>query len=191
MLKPTFLSDVDEVLGDFQTPVLAVMSKILGKTMRPQDFTAWDIFAGQPIEVIQEVRRYVEAPGFCYSIQPREGAKDFILELREQCEVYAVTSPWHSQHWMWERTQWLMDHFGFKKQEIVHTSAKFLCTGDFLLDDNPDHCEKWAKRHTNGEALLFHIPNTRDIQTERSTRVYTWPEILSYVWKHQQVVQSG
>lgn len=186
MRRERFLIDCDEVLADFQTPVLQFVSEITGEPlMTPNDFDRWDVLEDLSDEHRAEVRRRVDESGFCNSMAVRDGSQDFIQKLQELVDVYVVTSPWHSANWMWERTNWLMREFGFTKKQIVHTSAKYLCKGDYLMDDNPEHIGAWMKEFPDGLPLLYHIPNTRNIHIPGAVRIYDWDSVLTLVrWRN-------
>lgn len=176
--RPRLLVDVDEVLGDFQAPVLKLMSHITGKEYVPEDFTEWDIFNVLSDEQRNLVFACIERPGFCASIKPTPGSLEAVKELQTFCEVVPVTSPFHSTPWVNERTAWLGDYFGWKKREIVFTSAKHLVVGDGLADDKPDNVEAWAAYHPDGVPMLWHIPNTRLLTDYDKYRVRSWQEVI-------------
>jgi 5'(3')-deoxyribonucleotidase len=172
------LVDVDEVLGDFQTPTLEIMATVTGRRNRPEDFDVWDIFS-----VLNEEQKKIcfamfERHGFCASLKPYPEAIEGIRELRSLIHVVAVTSQQHSRNWTYERTEWLIEHFGFAAKDVHYTSEKFRVDGVGILDDNPSHVERWAKKHPEGAAMLWHIPNTRNLG-QGLTRVKTWAEVIS------------
>lgn len=172
------LTDVDEVLCDFQSPAFDVMEKVTGRRYRPEDFDVWDMFTVLTPEEKTACFEVFEKPGFCSGLKPFPAALEAIPEIRKRRHVFAVTSPQHSRHWVFERTEWLCDLFGFERREIIFTSTKHVVNGDDMLDDHPGHVSDWAHEHPNGNAMLWHIPNTRNLgQDER--RVRSWPEVLA------------
>ena len=109
------------------------------------------------------------------------GAEAGVRALREHVKVYAVTSHFPSSPtWVHERDHWLIEHFGFTGKEIVHTSAKYLVGGDYLLDDNPSHVAAWSNEHPDGLGLLWHIPNTRTLGMDE-VRMQSWDQVLDRV----------
>jgi 5'(3')-deoxyribonucleotidase len=179
-MKPRFLVDCDEVLADFQTPAFEVIRNLIGRSYKPEDFQVWDIFNGLSDGELIAVGDAIERPGFCTSLQPTPGAIEAIREIREFAEVYVVTSPQHNRHWVYERTEWLMKHFKFKKTHIIHTAAKYMVRGHAFLDDKPEHVDHWAHENPEGLAMLWHIPNTRNLG-QGLLRVKTWPEVIEKV----------
>jgi 5'(3')-deoxyribonucleotidase len=172
------LCDVDEVLGDFQSPASEVMARVTQRPYNP-DGIRWDLFADLSRDELKAVFAEIERPGWCSAIQPKPGAVEFINELRTICDVFVVTSPFHSKTWVHERDAWLEERFGFKRHEIVYTKAKHLVVGDVFLDDNPKHVDEWRAAHPGKLGLLWHIPNTRLIPHQH--RVHTWQEVLDKV----------
>lgn len=173
-----FLCDVDEVLCSFQLPALDLIEQLLGRKHLPEEMNGWDVFQVCTKEETQLIFDEVAKPGFCTNLKPYPHAIDAVNEIRKQRHVVAVTSPMPNRNWVYERTEWLKEHFGFKSADIVFTSSKYLVTGDELLDDHPDHVQAWSKAHPNGKAMLWHIHNTRNMGLDEH-RVRTWEEVLN------------
>lgn len=173
-----FLTDVDEVLCNFQKPALEAMAR-LGKNIG-EDYDQWDIFLCLTPEEKAKVFADIETPGFCRSLEPLPGAVEAIREIQTFADVYAVTSPFHSPTWVHERDAWLKEHFGLEKKNIVYTSAKYLVGGDVLLDDRPENVTKWREFNPEGVGLLWHLPQTRN-HMYPGPRVYSWEEVLSHL----------
>lgn len=85
--------------------------------------------------------------------------------------------PMHSRHWVFERTEWLKEHFDIDLRHVIHTSSKYLVHGDVFLDDKPDHVEGWRREHPNGLAMLWHTSNTRTLGMD-DLRVKSWDEVV-------------
>lgn len=173
-----FLCDADEVLFDFQEPTLDIMQKVTGRRYVANDFEVWDVFSVLSPEELKGVFAELEKPGWCTSLEPKPGTIEAIEELRSICDVYVVTSPFHSKTWVHERYAALAKHFGFKKNEVVHTNAKHLVVGDMFLDDNPEHVDHWNAAHPGKVGMLWHIPNTRKLPYDR-VRVRSWAEVVA------------
>lgn len=163
MSRPVVLVDVDDVLADFYTSALRIVGEILGCDVTAGPRTTWDIIDAFGFTDAQTAafKQAVGRSAFCASLVPYPGAREGIARLREIADVYAVTAPFHSLHWVSERDWWLAEHFGFTRKQIVHTDAKYLVTGDVFIDDKPDHIRRWAARHT-GAAVLWAQPYNVD-----------------------------
>lgn len=180
MRKKRVLVDVDEVLGDFQTPAFQVMQSVTGRLYCPEDFEVWDMFEVLSPSQKELVFAAIDKPGFCANIQPFPAALEAIERLRGIADVYALTSPHHSQSWYYERVEWLKKHFGFNRHHVIQTGTKFLVRGDAFLDDKPDHVQAWSEEHPDKLAMLWHIPNTRTLGLD-NLRVRTWDEVIRRV----------
>ena len=178
--RKRILVDVDEVLGDFQTPAFKVIAQVTGRLYVPEDFVVWNIFTALTEEEKLQCFAQIGAEGFCSAIKPTAGSQDAIRHLQERADVYAVTSSWNTRHWAYERDEWLERLFGIPRSRVVHTSAKYMVKGDVLLDDKPEHVETWQEEHPEGLAMLWHIPNTRQI-AQHLRRVRTWQEVIEHV----------
>jgi 5'(3')-deoxyribonucleotidase len=177
-MRKRFLVDADEVLGDFKTPMFKVAHDLFGLTLRSEDCDVWDLFTLVTDDQRKAIFKVIDQPGWCEAMEPKPGAKEAINEIRGFMDVYCVTSPWPSPTWVWERDNWLVNHFGFvRAKQIAHTSAKFMCKGDAFLDDHPDHVRSWLQEHQGGVGMVWHIPNTAKYPVD-DLRVHTWDEVL-------------
>lgn len=155
------------------------MNRVTGVTRTFDHFDMWDMFELCNEEEKKACFKEFSQLGFCMSLKPFEAAIEAVEELRTFLELYVVTSPHHSRNWTYERTEWLMQHFGFKFGEIAHMSAKHIVRANGLLDDKPGNVIAWHEEHPEEEAMLWHISNTRNIPLPRATmRVHTWAEVI-------------
>lgn len=181
MSKPVILLDVDGVLADFVGEVIRIGNE-LGGSVKREEATQYDVFKYFTPEIAAAVKRAVAAEGFCLSLNPFREAMDGVAHLRDLGNVYAVTSPWSSKTWCYERTSWLRSCFGFRTGEIVHTAAKYLVRGDVLIDDKASHVQEWQVVNPSGLALLMDAPYNRNV-TELH-RVTSWSAIVQAVTSH-------
>lgn len=166
MRKPRVLLDVDGVLADFLTPSFAILNRLSGLSHVAADLKEWDLFSLFPRTVEDAFYDECNKPGFCSSLPVLPGAVEFVAGLREVADVYIVTSPMnHNQTWTWERQQWLKQHFDVPHRHIVHTSAKYLCVGDVLIDDRPLNIEEWEREHAKGVGALWDAPYNKSSNT--------------------------
>ncbi len=139
-MKRTIGVDVDGVLADFVAEVLR-WSTQYGQFRREQ-ITEFDILKCWGIAHLWgDLDRHISRPGVCLGLDPYEGAKAFLDELRKRADVVIVTSPWKSSpFWMHERRQWLQDRMGYDG-EIVFTKRKDLIHVEALIDDCAEHVD--------------------------------------------------
>jgi 5'(3')-deoxyribonucleotidase len=185
------LVDTDEVLADFGTPALRLMSHILDREVTRDSFTKWDLFEDLSKEEVDRLFSHFNCAGFCSDLEILEGAKEGVAELQKLGDVYVVTSPiYSSPTWTHERNAWLYKHFGIPSKKVVHTSAKYMIRGDVLLDDRPDNLHVWMAENPRGLPLLWHIPNTSSISTQ-GVRVRTWDQVVELVSQHKASWEGG
>ena len=180
-MRKHVLIDVDEVIADFHGPILTTIEQVLNRKMAIEDFDQWDLFAAFNHEERTAIFEVISAPGFCRQFKPVEGAHDAVAELRTIADVTAVTRPFPSPTWVWDRTWWLMHVFGFHEMEIINTAAKHRVVGDVFLDDHPENVTNWMKHHPTGVGLVWHTPVTRTLSQYDHLRVRDWDEFLGKV----------
>jgi 5'(3')-deoxyribonucleotidase len=190
-MRKRLLVDVDEVLADFQTPMFEALYELYGRRASAEDCEVWDCFSLMSPNEKKGVFSIIEHPGWCRALKPKDGAIEAIARLRELVDVYAVTSHFPtSRTWVHERDEWLQDHFKFDRRHIVHTSSKFIISGDAFLDDNPDHVMSWLRENPTGLAMLWHIPNTRNLGFDH-LRVKAWDEVVEEITNHTGLLQGS
>lgn len=181
--RKRFLIDADEVLFDFQSAAFSILHKLNGRVLTSSDYHVWDLFSEIRPDEKDHLIAEISKPGFCRDLKPLPGAQEAVRQLRAVVDVYAVTSPWTSPTWVYERNASLEEHFSINKKHIVQTSAKYLVKGDFFLDDNPTHVTEWSAAHPDGVGMLWHIPNTRNLGLDHQ-RVRSWDEVHAKVQEH-------
>ena len=156
-MKPRVLLDVDGVLADFHTPCIELINQFGGTNHKVEDFDDWDIFNAlkTPEDVKARVYEEMNKPGWCTNIKFYPGCQEGVAKLREIANVYVVTSPMKGETWTRERDRWLARHFNFTTKQIIHASAKYVCAGDFLIDDKIDNLVKWKKHNPNGHPIRW------------------------------------
>lgn len=173
-----FLCDVDEVLCDFSTPVLRMAEEMFGVR---HPITEWDLFAPFTEEQVHMLRNEISREGFCESLNVVDGAQESVEATRWLgFDVYALTSPWRSRTWSYERMAWLSRYFGIDKDHIISTGAKSLVRGDLFLDDCPDHVMAWHKARTDAlhRGMMMHTPFNAHATVADSFRVRTWAQVI-------------
>ncbi len=159
MRKKRFLVDVDGVLSDFCAHAFKLMEKITGRPVPPGADGDWDIFAWMGDPALKDAcYDIIKGPGWCAEIPVYPGAREGVDALREVGDVYFCTSPTHGPYWYYERAEWLMHHFGAKRNHIIHAVDKHVCAGDVLVDDKPEHVFDWLDHHPNGYGVLWLQP---------------------------------
>lgn len=183
-----FLIDADEVLANFADPACEAISKVLGRPWtlerdRPRD--TFDMFGDLSEEDYTAVFKIMHAEGWCSAIEPYSGAREGVQRIKGLCdEVLVVTTPQLSPTWTYERTLWLGQHFGFLPREVTYTMTKYICGGDFFLDDHPNHVKSWQEEHPKGHAMLWTSAHNRYIKGHDHYRVDSWDTVLERITLH-------
>lgn len=180
MSRSVVLVDVDGVLADFHTAALRIVGEILERDVVAGPRTTWDILDAFEFTDAQTAafKQAVGRPAFCASLAPYPDAREGIAQLRTIADVYAVTAPFHSLHWVSERDWWLTEHFGFTRKQIVHTDAKYLVAGDVFIDDKVEHVQRWVDRRT-GTAVLWAQPYNAGAFVGRAHRTGSWDTVVA------------
>jgi 5'(3')-deoxyribonucleotidase len=177
MARSRILLDVDGVLADFLTPAIVILRRLTGKPWTHQDMPTWDLFDVVGHEWEKRFFQECGRRGFAESLDVYAGAREGVAQLQQISDIYIVTSPMqHNPTWTYERESWLQKHFEIPASKVVHTSAKYLCRGDILVDDRPANVEKWIAQHPNGIGLLWDQPYNRS-QTHLR-RASSWQQVL-------------
>jgi 5'(3')-deoxyribonucleotidase len=168
------LLDVDGVLANFIEANLATLRE-LGVERQHDDVRAWSIEESLGLSSAQRAQmkaRWSEA-GFCASIPAYEGAAAGVELLRSIGEVYAITAPmWSAPTWQHERTEWLMRHFDFTRDQVVSTAAKHLVRGDILVEDKPETLARWAAAWPGALPVLWDRPY--NAEADHPVRTRSW-----------------
>jgi len=178
------LLDVDGVLADFVGAYLDLLNITCGIKATREQITSFDIGTslGLTDEQAARVKRAIgNEPQLARSLDVYPGAVDGVERLAKVADVYIVTSPWNSNPtWMHDREHWLREWFCIPHSRVVHTSAKHLCRGDFLVDDKTDTLHKWARENPNGTPVQWKTPHNR-LDGWQSRATDSWVELCSFV----------
>jgi 5'(3')-deoxyribonucleotidase len=183
MRRLRFLLDVDEVLANFVESAIKIVSEVLGRpwSLAEAPPGQWDMFAGLSQSDYEAVYTSMNEKGYCSALQPLPGSQDAVHRLQELCDVFAVTTPHHSRNWTFERTNWLYHKYNIPFDRIIYTEAKYVCLGDFLLDDSSPQVLRWKEHHPEGEAMLWTTENNSRVQGLEALRVGSWDEVIQRV----------
>jgi len=165
MLNAPILIDADGVLCNFIDPFLQMANTVTGLDKTVHDLTTWDMLPMYPKEKHTEILNELVKPGWCLGLAPYKGARDAVDELRKIAKVYCVTAPWTSTTWCYERTQWLMEHMGFDRHEVMHVHDKWLVHGLTLIDDKAETLVRWQDA-TGKRGILVSQPYNRSFNEQ-------------------------
>jgi 5'(3')-deoxyribonucleotidase len=188
--KPILLLDVDGVLADFISATLRILKKQasdpLTASYSHNDIKTWEMFSSLPAHARHRDSVYEELKqrGGCTNIPVYAGAKEALAALKPLVDTVILTSPFKGgETWVHERELWLEKHFGISHKKMIHTGLKELVFGDILIDDKPEHIEKWAKRWRSGHAIIWDQRYNReeDLRGKNIYRAVGWNDLTVLV----------
>lgn len=152
------LLDIDGVAANFIEGCRPIVEKMLGRRVKHDDVDQFMIEKALGLTEAQtaELYAHVMSEGWCRALPAYAGAKEAVAEMRAHATVVPVTAHFFSsKHWVYERDEWILEHLGIPKTDVVHTHRKFQIDGDALIDDKVSHLSAWRHRHPNGKAVLL------------------------------------
>lgn len=181
MGKRRILCDVDGVWADFLATSFDIIHQLSGHRYLPADLHDWDLFETVPRTFEGGFYDAWKKPGTCLSIPVIPGSHEGVKGLQARGDLFVVTSPMNEvPTWTHERDTWLERHFGIPHKHIVHTSAKFLVTGDVLIEDKPSNLQAWLEHHPTGFGILWTHPYNEKINLgPRVHRARTWEDVYA------------
>lgn len=189
MTKPRILVDCDGVMAHFINGFLAAANKVAKTNYTEKDIVQWEMLELPGLkEKEKEIFDLIKEPGWARNLAVYPGAQEGIRMLSELGDVYVVTSPIIGHTFLYDRIQWLWDHFQIPYKRIIFAYAKHLVEGDFLIDDKPSNVTDWIDAGTiNRRGILWAHPYNEkdDISKYRDTksviRTRSWSDVAEII----------
>jgi 5'(3')-deoxyribonucleotidase len=184
-MRPEILLDIDGVVASFVAKCLPHIETITGRTHTHDDVTEWYIEKALGLDDDQtaQLYKYVSTEGWCQDLPLIEEAKQSIATLRKYADVIPVTSHFFdSKTWAYDRDEWIVEHLGIPKTDIVHTHRKYQVDGDVLIDDKPSHLYAWCGRRPGKMGILFQQSYNTNEVIPRGVNVMPikgWPALVA------------
>lgn len=163
MEEINILLDVDGVLANFDQLFVHIAKNIFDIKF-VQHPGIWDYYEYPEVAPFKDkIMEYiVQTPGMVRGMDFYECAHDLVRVLRKEADnVIACTDSAYPGIFATERIIWLMEEFGFKREDIIFSGRKYLIDAWMLIDDKPSNIEKWVRHHPDGVGVLWH-PATRE-----------------------------
>lgn len=185
--------DIDEVLGNFLSQVIAFHNDAYGTDLKLEKFSSyrfWETWGGTREQAIDKIYKFKETPYFA-GIRPLPGAQSAIARLKTSHELNVVTS---RQNEFKEVTYaWLERYFPDSFPEVYFTnhyaythssvSKAEICNrigAGMLIEDSLDHARECSA--SGIRVILFDYPwNQADDLPAEIRRVAGWPEALKVI----------
>jgi 5'(3')-deoxyribonucleotidase len=155
---PEVLLDIDGVAANFIEGCRPVAEHLIGRSFHHDDIDQWLIEKALGMDDAQTKALYFQVmeEGWCRTLPVYEQARECVAKIREYATVIPLTAHFHdSKTWVWERDEWILEHLGISKIDVIHTHRKFQVDGDVLIDDKTSHLQRWQARRPSCRAVLF------------------------------------
>lgn len=180
--RPLVGLDVDGVVADFLTPALAIIQRLLGRTVERHDVVDWHVDRMLHRDQRPAFWEEIGTLDFCRAILPYRGVEEHVARLDGVVDLRFVTSYMPSNlHWVQQRDLWIERHFNLPRERIVYCADKSCFGGEMLVDDRPENLVEWSMRWT-GIPVLWRHPYNRDhrFHAELARRIITtddWEQV--------------
>ena len=140
----TVLVDMDGILADAMGKYLARYNEercLRNNPATVADITTWDISKALP----GATEECFSERGFFSDLEPIVGSLEAMREIHGMGhEVIICSSPGGPSSAM-EKLEWLAKHLPWlDRRAAILCHRKHLIAGDVLIDDKPDHLERWS-----------------------------------------------
>jgi 5'-nucleotidase len=138
----------------------------------------WQMLDGLTAEEIRAVLDVWHEPGFFADMEPIQGARDALFQMRSLGhDVFICTTPLKGHATCAaEKEKWIRDHIGREfTDHIIMTRDKTVVHGDILIDDKP-LIEGLRKPHW--EHIVFDARYNRSVMGKRRLTWENWNEVI-------------
>ncbi|WP_018613848.1 5' nucleotidase, NT5C type [Segetibacter koreensis] len=167
--RKTIAIDMDGVIADTVAQFIIWYEREFGERIEKEAFHGVPESEGLPNGA---VRKFVYMPGFFRTIPVMEGAKEAVLELTKNFDVYIVSAAVEFPQSLAEKYEWLQENFPFISwKNIIFCGDKSIIGTDYMIDDHVKNLDGYS-----GNCILFTAGHNMGI--ERHTRINTWKEVI-------------
>jgi 5'(3')-deoxyribonucleotidase len=178
------LLDIDGLFANFIAGALPHVKLVTGRDHHHDEVDQWLIEKALKLDNEQTTQLYkaVASPSWCRQLPAYEGAREGLEEIRRHADVWAVTQPYPSPTWAYERDQWLVEDFGFDINDVQHvrSKAKHAVDGDIFGEDKTSTLVEWQEWHPEGVGVLFERRYNKD-EGWHGLRASDWPTYTSLI----------
>ncbi len=171
--KKTIAIDMDGVIADVEKHYIDWYERDYG--VRIDRKTMEGLMEHEAMPEKGAIMKFLTTPGFFRTVPVMEGAVEAVKDLMHDYEVYIVSAAMEFPLSLYEKHQWLAEHFPFISwKNIIFCGDKSVIDTDFLIDDhlkNLDFCK--------GKALMFTA--FHNVKHNTHQRVNNWKEIPTVV----------
>lgn len=163
--------DMDEVITDATGRHIEWYAEEFGQVIDRSSFHGKRFYMAVPEEHRDTVRAYPHREGFFKDMTMMEGARDVILDLSKEYEIFVVTAAMEFRNSFVHKYDWLQEHLDFISwKNYVFCGDKSIIEADYLIDDLEKNLKPFK-----GEPLLFTA--THNMNLKDYPRYNNWQEI--------------
>lgn len=176
--RKTIGIDMDGVLADIEPQLVDFYAKQYGVQLTVEGIQGLSYAEAFPADM--EKRTILYTPGFFRTAPVMAGAVEAVKQLMLQYEVYIVSAATEFPLSLFEKIEWLQEHFPFIHwRNIVLCGDKSIVHTDYLIDD---HCKNLDV--CSGKAIMFNAHHNQREQAH--LRVNSWEDVLNFFAKEIQ-----
>jgi len=186
----TLLVDMDCILVDMLPPWLKSYSEETGTVVKVEDVDDYDL--RRFCTNVKALDNILHKPGFFYDMEPMPEAVKYLTKLMEDgYDVVILTQPpRRAEFAVRDKRRWMKKYFPkFELANMIFAHRKHLVRGDLLIDDKPEHLDKWKSLNPDG------ISATIEWKYNRSSKVdwrfknqkTAWKRFYEAVEKHNSI----
>lgn len=169
-LKQTIAIDMDGVIADTIQNFLDWYERDHGVKFDKSVFEGTPESEGLPDGA---VRKYVTTPGFFRSAPVMKDAREALVEISKDFEIYIVSAAMEFPQSLSEKQEWLAEHFEFISwKNIVFCGDKSIIGTDIMIDDHLKNLDTFT-----GKPILFTAGH--NIHANTHERVNNWKEAVT------------
>lgn len=166
--RKTIAIDMDGVIADTISQFIIWYEREFGERIQKEAFDGVPESEGLPNGA---VGKFVHAPGFFRTVPVMEGAREAVMQLLKNFDVYIVSAAMEFPQSLPEKYEWLQEHFPFVSwRNIIFCGDKSIIGTDYMIDDHVKNLDCY-----NGNCILFAAGH--NIGIDRHTRMNNWKEI--------------
>lgn len=187
--------DLDEVVGDTMSAVIAFHNEKYGTTLKKKDFLSyrfWEIWGGTREDAIRKMYDFFETDHF-KNINPAVGSL-LALELLKKSghKIFLITG--RQTHIIKKTEEWIEKNFPEIFDELHFANSYSLTDAPrkksdlckslgitLLIEDDMDHVRECSKAGLT--TLLFNQPWNQGDLPRNVKRVFSWDEIVKEISK--------
>ncbi len=165
--RKTIAIDMDGVIADTVTHFINRYEREFGERIPKEAFDGVPESEGLPNGA---VRKFVLEPGFFRTVPVMDGAREAVMQLMKNFDVYIVSAAMEFPQSLIEKYEWLQEHFPFISwRNIILCGDKSIIGTDYMIDDHLKNLDCYS-----GNCILFSAGH--NIGIDRHRRINNWDE---------------